>query len=166
MVLGPAGLLAGVAVVGLGLGAMQIPEKEREKIQAKVEKTVRKVHAKAVDATESLSNSCATTYEEYGMAEHLPPCLSLATEQGNKEHESTRSDKRIPGKAHDESKTQSKNGPKQPGAPPLAQEASHPRLEHENSVDRPRNKKVACLRNGKFVMAPILDWKRQSAWTL
>lgn len=161
MVLGPAGLLAGVAVVGLGLGAMQIPEKEREKIQAKVQKTVRKVHAKAIDATETLSNSCATTYEESGMAEHLPPCLSLATEHGTKEPESTRSDKRIPGKPHDESNAPSKSGQKQSGTPPLAQEASHPRLEHENNADRPRNKKVACLRNGTLVTARFLYQHQQ-----
>ncbi len=149
IVLGPASLLAGAAVVGLGVGVMQIPEQERQRIQAKVEKTVRKVHAKAVDATETLSHSCVTTYEESGVAEHLPPCLSLPTDNGAKDNESTRSDKRIPGRVADESKVQSTSGQTTPGAPPVSLEPSHPRSEHASSVDRPRNKKVACLRNGE-----------------
>lgn len=152
IVLGPAGLLAGAAIVGLGVGAMQIPDKERQKIQAKVQKTVRKVHAKALDATESLSNSCVTTYEESGVAEHLPPCLSLATDTGAKDNESTRSDKRIPGAVPDESKIQSNNNAKASGASPTAQDPNHARSEPISGFDRPRNKKVACLRNGKYAI--------------
>jgi len=154
IVLGPAGLLAGAACIGFGVGVMQIPDEEREKIQAKMQKTVNRVHEKAVDATESLSNSCAATYEESGVAEHLPPCLSLpvAGTAGSKDHESTRSEKRAPKSTARETMVASKGGQKAavPSSPPPSLENGNPRSEAANSMERLRNKKVACLRNGTF----------------
>ena len=72
---GPVGLLAGVAAGGLGFGFMQIPEEERKKIQAKAEKAVNSLHEKACDASEVLSSSCINTYQDSGVADHVPQCL-------------------------------------------------------------------------------------------
>merc|ERR1711937_776457 len=73
---GPVGLLAGVAVGGLGFGFMQIPEEEREKIQIKAVKAVNNLQEKACDASEKVSSSCINTYQDSGVADHVPHCLS------------------------------------------------------------------------------------------
>ena len=154
IMLGPAGLLAGAALVGLGIGAMQIPEEERHKIQVKVQETAHQVQEKALDATEKLSNRCAATYEESGVAEHLPPCLAsipIVGSVGGKEQVSiATADDEVPAKAK-ESVGHTKGGHKGTGGvPPLMPETNHPRSEPKlSSMDRARNKKVACLRNGK-----------------
>lgn len=165
LVLGPAGLLAGAAVVGLGLGAMQIPKEERQKMQSKVQQAVNKAHEKAVDATETLSNRCAATYEESGVAEHLPPCLSLPSSENvvEKEQESTKSEKKKTKSVADESILVSKGGQKAsgPSSPLPLHEANQLRSEVvSNSLDRPRNKKVACLRNGKSKKRGMSCWVR------
>lgn len=154
LILGPAGLLAGAAVVGLGVGVMQIPEEERQKLQTKVQKAVSQAHEKAVDATESLSNSCAATYEESGVAEHLPPCLALPSADNAvaKDQESTKSEKRKPGRVADESMMASKGVQKTVGPPPTpSHETAQPRMEAVSILDRPRNKRVACLRNVRIL---------------
>jgi hypothetical protein len=73
---GPVGLLAGVAAGGLSFGFMQIPEEERKKIQAQAEKAVSSLQEKACDASESMSSSCINTYQDSGVADHVPHCLS------------------------------------------------------------------------------------------
>lgn len=73
---GPVGLLAGVAAGGLGFGYMQIPEEERKKIQAKAEKAVSNLQEKACDASEAMSSSCINTYQDSGVADHVPHCIS------------------------------------------------------------------------------------------
>ena len=151
IVLGPAGLLAGAAVVGLGIGAMQIPEEERLKIQAKVHKAVNNAHEKAIDATEALSNTCAATYEESGVAEHLPPCLSLPSSENvvAKDQEATKMEKGNSGNVGEASSTATKGRQRPSRSPPSPlQELVKPRSEAVSSLDRPRNKKVAFLRNG------------------
>jgi thiamine monophosphate kinase len=70
------GLLVGAAAVGIGVGMMQIPEAERNNLQAKAHKTMSNLHDKALDASDSLSSSCTTTYNDSGVAEQLPHCLS------------------------------------------------------------------------------------------
>lgn len=154
IVLGPAGLLAGAACIGLGVGVMQIPEEERQKIQAKVHQTVSKVHEQAVDATEKFSNSCAATYEESGVAEHLPPCLSLpvAENAGSKDHDSAPSEKRVARATAEESTSGPKAAPVVAAAPPpLLHEINNQKSEQGNNMDRLRNKKVACLRKGMWL---------------
>lgn len=149
-VLGPAGLLAGAAAVGVGIGIMQIPDEERNRLQDKVQKTVGRVHDKAVDATEKLSNSCASTYEESGIAEHLPQCLSLSgmESDGLRDHEPARYEKKVTGNKSDEPVVVSRNGQKASVASPPTLEPGS-RSEMANNSERPRNKKVACLRHGK-----------------
>ena len=156
IMLGPAGLLAGAALVGLGIGAMQIPEEERHKIQVKVQEAAHQVQEKALDATEKLSHRCAATYEESGVAEHLPPCLAsipIVGSVGGKEQVSiaTADDQAPANNKTKESSGPTKGGHKGTGGvPPLMHEANHPRAEPTmSSMDRARNKKVACLRNGK-----------------
>jgi hypothetical protein len=165
VMLGPAGLLAGAALVGLGIGAMQIPEEERQKIQVKVQETAHKVQEKALDATEKLSNRCAATYEESGVAEHLPPCFSVlpiatGTEVGGggKEQVSIAADDKAP--PPKETLGPTKAGYKSAGgaSPLTTHDGNHPRAEPTNSsTDRVRNKKVACLRNGKGTYGWIPD---------
>ena len=72
---GPVGLLAGVAAGGLSFGFMQIPEEERKKIQAQAEKAISSFQEKACDAGEVMSSSCINTYQDSGVAEHVPQCL-------------------------------------------------------------------------------------------
>ncbi len=73
---GPVGLLAGVAAGGLGFGYMQIPEEERKKIQAKADKAFHSLQEKACDASEAMSSSCINTYQDSGVADHVPQCIS------------------------------------------------------------------------------------------
>jgi hypothetical protein len=143
--LGPVGLLVGAAAVGIGVGMMQIPEAERNNLQAKAQKAMSDFHDKAVDASDTLSSSCAATYNDSGVAEHLPQCLS-GSETVIKDHDSTRSDK-VRGGATDGSSV--KGAPKPSSLPGPQQELGNPSAPAQNN-DRLRNKKVAYLRNGEL----------------
>lgn len=148
VVLGPTALLAGAALVGLGVGAMQIPEEERQKIQVKLQETAHQVHEKAIDATEKLSNSCAASYEESGVAEHLPPCLSIpGPENGEAKEQASIETNEQPTQSR-EALAPNKSGPKVAGPAPPPEPRVEPKL---SSMDRARNKKVACLRNGELM---------------
>jgi len=72
VMIGPMGLLVGAAAVGIGVGVMQIPEEQREVMNRKADKAFKKVSDTAFQASESLSNSCATSYKDSGLAEHVP----------------------------------------------------------------------------------------------
>eukprot|EP00934_Nitzschia_sp_Nitz4_P003672 Nitzschia sp. Nitz4//scaffold110_size71422//56770//59455//NITZ4_005882-RA/size71422-augustus-gene-0.14-mRNA-1//1//CDS//3329533113//3662//frame0 len=153
LALGPASLFVGAAAVGVGVGVMQIPDEERNKMQERLQKAVGDYHDKAVDATEKLSNSCAAGYEESGMAEHLPQCLSLTGLEGNgiRDTESLRSERKMSANDIDSPEPVSKGNPKIPAPVPQVQEAL-PRAEVPPSMsERPRNKNVACLRNARIL---------------
>jgi len=66
VVMGPVGLLVGAAAVGIAVGAMQVPEEQRENVKEKVT-------AGVVQASDAMSVSCATMCRQTGVAEHIPP---------------------------------------------------------------------------------------------
>ena len=72
IVLGPVGLLVGLAAVGIGVGVMQIPAEQRQKLEDKASRTLRQVSDTALSASESLSDSCANSYQKSGFADHVP----------------------------------------------------------------------------------------------
>lgn len=76
IVIGPVGMLLGAAAVGIGVGVMQIPEEQRSNMADKATDTLKKVEEQAYAASESLSNSCATTYKDSGISEHIPAEMS------------------------------------------------------------------------------------------
>lgn len=145
IVLGPVGLLVGAAAVGVGVGVMQIPQQKRTNIQKNAQKALNDLHDKAIDASESISNSCGAAYKDSGVADHLPPCFPAPETVAN-DMESTRSEKGR-GKNHEGASV--KGAPKPSNLPKPQQENGPPASPVLNN-DRPRNKKVACLRNGEF----------------
>ena len=76
LVIGPVGMLLGAAAVGIGVGVMQIPEEQRTNLAKKASETMSKVEEQAYSASEALSSSCATTYKDSGIAEHIPAEMS------------------------------------------------------------------------------------------
>jgi hypothetical protein len=157
LVLGPVGLLVGAAAVGIGMGIMQIPEEERNNLQSKAQKTMHTFHDKAVDASDSLSTSCASTYKDSGVADHLPQCLSGTETDVINDHDSTRSDNKIRSGINDDASqsiihksvpTNSNHKPSTLQGP--QHESGFPTAHPAPNKDRIRNKKVACLRNGEF----------------
>eukprot|EP00977_Amphora_coffeiformis_P018870 scaffold6764_cov169-Amphora_coffeaeformis.AAC.8 len=72
VVLGPIGLLVGTAAVGIGVGVMQIPAEQRQKLEDKASRTLRQLSDTALTASESLSDSCANSYQKSGLADHVP----------------------------------------------------------------------------------------------
>jgi hypothetical protein len=72
ILLGPVGLLVGAAAVGIGVGVMQIPEEQRSNMQVKAAEALKGAQESAFSATEALSNSCANSYRDSGLDEHVP----------------------------------------------------------------------------------------------
>lgn len=72
-VLGPVGLLLGAAAVGIGHGYMQIPEEERSNMNSKASLAFNKFQESALHASDKLSSTCASTYRDSGVADHVPP---------------------------------------------------------------------------------------------
>ena len=72
VVLGPVGLLVGAAAVGIGVGVMQIPVEQRQNLEDKASRTLRQVSDTALTASESLSTACANSYQDSGLADHVP----------------------------------------------------------------------------------------------
>ena len=150
VILGPVAAvgIAVTAVAAVGI-AQQIPEEQRSNLQAKAQETFKGLHDKAVEASENLSTSCAATYNDSGVAEHLPQCLSGECLAGNetaaKDHESTKSEnlrggatEGVPSKGMP--RTTSLPGPKSEIVSQVSPAPKHERM---------RNKKVACLRDGE-----------------
>ena len=69
---GPVGLLLGAAAVGIGVGVMQIPEEQRSNLCNKATDAMKGAQESALNASESISDSCANTYRESGIADHIP----------------------------------------------------------------------------------------------
>ena len=72
IVLGPVGLLVGAAAVGIGIGYMEIPEEQRRNIRSKTAEAVNSAQDSIMKASEKMSNSCATTFQESGFSDHVP----------------------------------------------------------------------------------------------
>ena len=161
---GPVGLLAGVAAGGLGYGYMQIPEEERKKIQARAEVAMSSLQQKACDASEAMSSTCINTYQDSGVADHVPNCLSATVAEQLVPHCPTG------GTAKDESVIYSaaggvsaksaqaiganvgnSNNPdidSQAPTGPLMEQTAPSSMSHN---ERMRVKKVACLRNVRIL---------------
>jgi hypothetical protein len=76
ILIGPVGLLLGAAAVGIGVGVMQIPEEQRSNMAEKATEAMSKVQEQVLNASEVLSTSCATTYKDSGIADHIPAEMS------------------------------------------------------------------------------------------
>ena len=162
---GPVGLLAGVAAGGLGFGFMQIPEEERNKIQAKAEKAVSNLQEKACDASEAMTSSCINTYQDSGVAEHVPHCISsniadqlvpncptggtAKSETYGNSAGGMANSAQVNG-AHGGSATNVETSSASPTGPLMEQKASSSMPHNE----RTRPKKVACLRNVRILPIP------------
>jgi len=72
LILGPVGLLVGTAMVGIGVGVMQIPEEQRNNVKDKANEAFESAKEKAVDASEKLTTSCAATCHQAGVQEQVP----------------------------------------------------------------------------------------------
>ena len=70
--MGPVGVLLGAAAVGIGVGVMQIPEEQRKNMVDKASETMSNVQEQAISASETMTMSCAASYKDSGLAEHIP----------------------------------------------------------------------------------------------
>eukprot|EP00980_Cylindrotheca_fusiformis_P001201 scaffold328_cov130-Cylindrotheca_fusiformis.AAC.15 len=179
VMVGPVGLLVGVAAVSVGFSLSQIPEEERGKMRSKAAASMLQCQEKACDAAESLGSTCASHYHESGVAEHipsqvvdhLPQCLSTAdgtvldddgvvapltagTVLANGKTNSIVADNTNP--EINSGATVGGRGKKVSGTAKAI--SGDPRVPSPTRADRPhprskRNKKVACLRNARILPA-------------
>jgi hypothetical protein len=139
ILLGPVGLLVGAAAVGIGIGAMQIPEEQRSHMQDKASETMKSVQDSAFNASETLSNSCAASYKDSGIAEHVPAdmenCFAVVEDEvGVAENE-------LVDEANDKAHPLDPSGPKVMDGRPLSSPSRTGRV-------RDQKEKVACLQEG------------------
>jgi hypothetical protein len=184
VLVGPVGLLVGAAALSIGFSVSQIPEEDRGKLQTKAAASLHELHDKACDASESLGNTCATHYHESGVAEHIPPqvvehlpqCLSnadgavleeedgvvaatTATNANNKANaDNNNLTTDMPSYGAGSTGMGTNAGGR--GQPSVKASGGDPRLPSPTKPERPhpknkRNKKVACLRNGKCAMGSL-----------
>jgi hypothetical protein len=182
VLVGPVGLLVGAAALSIGFSVSQIPEEDRGKLQTKAAASLHELHDKACDVSESLGNTCATHYHESGVAEHIPPqvvehlqCLSnadravleeedgvvaatTATNANNKANADNNLTMDVP--SHGAGSTGMGTYAGGRGQPSVKASGGDPRLPSPTKPERPypknkRNKKVACLRNGKCAMGSL-----------
>ncbi len=159
---GPVGLLAGVAAGGLGFGYMQIPEEERKKIQAKAEKAVHSLQEKACDASEAMSSSCINTYQDSGVAEHVPHCISSniadqlvpncptgGTSKSEGVYNAAKGTaKSVQANGAHHGSTKNSEHPSNTPTGPLMEQKAPSTMSHNERI---RVKKVACLRNVRIL---------------
>jgi len=168
IVMGPVGMLLGAAAVGIGVGVMQIPEEQRNNMAEKATKAASKVHDQAISASETLSNSCATTYKDSGIAEHIPPEMSKFCVVSEDDLDMTTNIIEPSVRSEDSDAM---------GADPSAGRCGGgvgdhhmPKLKNQGEVRKPisptqqrsttrtRSNRVACLRHGKFVIIRVVYW--------
>lgn len=157
ILLGPVGLLVGAAAVGIGAGYMQIPEEQRQNMSKKATEAVKNAHDSAYVCSEKISNSCALSYRDSGMADHVPVeietcCTTLA---GLDENGMTSAD-------HDESVMESVMDTDAPEATDIdgkeiagASKGGHDKRKggtptHRASWLRDKKGKAVCHRKGLF----------------
>jgi hypothetical protein len=141
ILLGPVGLLVGAAAVGIGIGAMQIPEEQRSHMQDKASETMKSVQDSAFNASETISNSCAASYKDSGIADHVPAdmekCFAVVEDEvGVAENELV-----------DELKANDKAHPLDPSGPNVMDGRPPPSPARTGRV-RNQKEKVACLQEG------------------
>jgi hypothetical protein len=194
VLVGPVGLLVGAAALSIGFSVSQIPEEDRGKLQSKAAASLHELHDKACDASELLGNTCATHYHESGVAEHIPPqvveqlpqCLSTAdgavleeeedgvvvattaTNANNKANAENNLTMDMP--SHGAGSTGVGTNAGGRGQPSVKASGGDPRLPSPTKRERPypknkRNKKVACLRNGKCAMGSLENCSKRCGLT-
>ena len=152
--IGPVGMLLGAAAVGIGVGVMQIPEEQRSNMAEKAQEAMAKVQEQAFSASETLSASCATTYKDSGIAEHIPAEMTkfcaISADEVDPEHVII-----VPDIKSEDSEAvrldQVPCGGRVGGDLPMlkSQEARKPTS--PNQSRSLRNKKVACLRHVRIL---------------
>lgn len=136
VVLGPVGLLVGAAAVGIGAGAMQIPEEQRNNMMKSAQESV-------ISAGDAISHSCMNTYKDSGIAEHVPADIQSCCATMDVETDellpisasvivTTENDESIQGSR---SKTADQSSPVAPTV-----------------REKNKNGRVACLREGEIVV--------------
>jgi len=156
LMIGPVGMIVGAAAVGIGIGFSQIPEEQRTNMAEKATETMNKVHEQALSASEVLSNSCAATYKDSGIADHIPeemnkfcavseddvdPVDMISPDIKSEDSEAVRLD-------------QAPCGGGVGGELPMLMNQEARKPTSPNQTRSLRNKKVACLRHGKCSIEP------------
>jgi YL1 nuclear protein len=149
LVLGPVGLLVGAAAVGIIVGYMQIPAEERHNMNKKASEAIHNLQDSALSASDTLSNQCASTYQNSGVADHVPLelqkcCRSFAAdiEQVTHFRDYTKMpDDNITAKAS--SDVVQPGGEDDPAAP-----RTSPTMAASSRNNSTKRTKVACLRSG------------------
>jgi hypothetical protein len=147
LVLGPVGLLVGAAAVGIIVGYMQIPAEERHNMNKKASEAIHNLQDSALSASDTLSNQCAATYENSGVADHVPLevqncCRSFAADiEQVTQYSKMQPDDNISVKASSDIV--------QPGEDDAAAPRTPPTIAAPNRYNANKRTKVACLRTSK-----------------
>jgi len=134
LILGPVGLLVGAATVGIGVGVMQIPVEQRNNVRTKATAALQRAHESAMNASEALSSTCAAGFHETNnkLPMEMKQCFQ-SDERMTKDEVSTirKSDNVVKGDDRSVKGTS---------------------VSHEKpSQGQSKNRRVACLRNGRIV---------------
>ena len=81
-IFGPAGVMLGAAAVGLGVGVMQMPEDQREKLKEKATAAAQQTFESAHIAADAMGTTCATACVESGVADKIDPKFAKFVEDG------------------------------------------------------------------------------------
>ena len=160
IMLGPVGLLVGAAAVGIGVGFSQIPEEQRNNMQDKAAEALKGAQESAFSATEAISNSCAYSYRESGIDDHVPlemkTCCPAIDEEVNRQKQSRRAHDEVDGTG---GLTRTENAQANDGTTGLK-----PHEKNATSPTRFRNNKkdnIAVLREGKWHLV-VASWLARS----
>lgn len=152
IVLGPVGLLVGAAAVGIGMGVMQIPEEQRSNMRDKATEALKNAQEQAINATESLSNSCAAHYQNSGMDEHVPPEMKTCCTAIDNEVSKVTSGALGVDEEDEEGNGEAGNVEGTAPQGPKTKERIRGSSPHRFSK---KKDKVACLRQGKIIRSVI-----------
>ena len=153
VLLGPVGIILGIAAVGIGAGYMQIPEAQRQNMNTKVTDAMKNAQESAIDVSEKLSVNCLASYRDSGISEHVPVemetcCVNLAGLDGNAPQSAGNYD-------DDASLVQDR----EPGdimnngnsVPAKSQDKRKTNTPTHGNWSRRKSEKISCLRKGKII---------------
>ena len=162
IVIGPVGLLVGAAVISIGFSVSHIPSEDRDRMQDSAKEKLQDLQEKACDVTEIVSNTCASTYKESGVADkvvenippqmvdNLPTCMTVtnvddAVVDDNQQvvNQQQMNNKNTATNNNSNPSTAVGNNKKEGG------DAAGKSRAIKNPFFMNKNKKVAVLRNGK-----------------
>lgn len=142
LLFGPVGLLLGAATVGIGVGIMQIPEEQRTHMKDKATKTLHQAHDSVLNASEALSASCAASCHASGVGQQFPAemkqCFTHDDVQTNDDHHSVSHSTIV-------QLDRGADGSFSVGNGGFTAEGNS----HVSPAVASRNRRVACLRDGK-----------------